>query len=167
MTPSNLAVVGLATGLLGQIGQAAAQTAQAFSNAAVAPFAALLAPETSTKLETESSAGASEANPATPNAFGSLYRAFEAQLQDIFSKYPELPKLRVQVSQDASIRLSAAEPSELSPDAAKLIAEIEATLNRDHDISQIANQLYEAKSLEHWRRGSSGQAADVELIVNG
>lgn len=165
MTPSNLAVVGLATGLLGQIGQAAAQSAKTFTDTALAPFAALFTQETSTT--SESSGEVSEGDPETINAFGNLYRTFEEQLQDIFSNYPDLPRLRVQISQDATIRLSAAEESELTPEVEKLITELEVALNRDHQISEMANQLYETKSLDHWRRGATGPAADVEMIVNG
>ncbi|MBL8888843.1 MAG: hypothetical protein JNL67_02620 [Planctomycetaceae bacterium] len=166
MTPSNLAIVGLATGLLGQIGQSAADTAKTVTNAALAPFAALLQQDSETTNDADSSSDVSNAKRETATKFGTLYDAFEQQIQGILSNYPDLPKIRVQISNDAQIRLSAVEPNELSPESAKLLAGIQETLNRDHQIGDIANQLYQSKSLDHWRRGSNGAAGDVELIVN-
>ncbi len=161
--------MGLAAGLLGQIGQSVGQAANRFADVAVAPFQELFSGPSSRSLA--DSAGTNSTNASanstdSSGAFASLYSQFEQAISRFLTQHPELPKLRIQISDDSKVRLQAAEPTALTPETAQLLADIEEAINHDHDLSRMAGQLYESKSRERWRLGLSDRPANVELIID-
>ncbi len=157
--------MGLATGLIEQLGQTAGKAARLFVDAAAAPFANLVSSEVADNPSGEETPSVSTSKIAKSNKFAELYSAFEESLSNFLSQYPGLPKLRVRVSEDSTIRLLPAEAPGFDPETAGLVAEIEGQLNSDHQLGQMASQIYESKSLERWRNGLGGDAGDVEMIV--
>jgi hypothetical protein len=155
--------VGLATGLLGQLGQGVSTAATRFAEAASAPFQAILTGQSSPPAEKKDVEVLGKTLEL--QGFAGLYPQFENAIHQFLAKYPNLPKLRIQISDDSRIRLQPAESADLNPEMVKRLAEIEDAANKDHDLSQLANQLYESKSLERWRSGLTNRPADVELIV--
>ncbi len=155
--------MGLATGLLGQLGQGISKAATQFVEAASAPFQAALTGQTS--LPAEKSEAEILEKTSELQGFAGLYSQFENAINQFLAKHPNLPKLRIQISDDSRIRLQPTESADLNPEMVQRLADIEDALNNDHDLSHLANQLYESKSLERWRNGLTNRPADVELIV--
>lgn len=163
--PSNLAIVGLATGLLGQLGQGVGKAATLFADLAAAPFHAVMDDKKTGLEESTPSSSSAEAGISSAEGFAGLYSQFEQAITRFLAGHPDLPKLRIQISDDSKIRLQPAKPSDSDPEMARRLAEIQDAVNRDHRLSRMANQLYESKSLERWRSGLVDRPADVELIV--
>jgi hypothetical protein len=142
------------------------RAASLLADATVAPFQAILHGPTSDHVATANDASTAESETkAKPESFAARYQQFEESITQFLAKFPELPKLRIQVSSDAKIRLQAADSNRVSPETAKLLAQVESELNQEPSLNRLAGQLYESKSLERWRSGLDPRPTDVELIV--
>ncbi|MDP1562305.1 MAG: hypothetical protein Q8M16_13075, partial [Pirellulaceae bacterium] len=122
-----------------------------FADLASAPFHAILQDQKSGSAESSLESNSAEARTPSAEGFAGLYSQFEQAITRFLTSHPDLPKLRVQISDDSKIRLQPAETSDLDPEMARRLARIQEAVNQDHGLSGMANQLYESKSLERWR----------------